>query len=486
MVKTVRPRAAALAAAVGAMGALALATPSTAPAAPAGSTGPAAPAGAAPADATSSAATAGAGTGTGTGLYGLASPDQDGVERQSLALLALDSQHITPSASAVRWLTAQQCENGGWTAYRPEPGTAACPAGVESTTATAAAIQALSALGGHQHAVDQAVDWLRRTQAADGTWADLPDAPHAHGAAAATAAANSALRAARLDPRQVRPVLGTGTGIGVGVGVGTGTETGTGGGSSGGSSSSPSATAGDGGEGGGAGGGGNAPNAYDALHSFQLGTTVPSSQRGAFADLSTLRSSPGHAPPPDDALTARAALPIGGGYLPLTGRAENTAPAAYAASYLSTRIRAGGEHLDLPGSSPAQPDYASTAYAVLSLAHAGRPADARDAMDWLASHADDWTSSTADPTSALSLLVLTADATDLNPRDLGGGDRLAALLAQGPRPAATPSAPVRPAETASPRRAEDSVSTLWWIVGLAATAAIAAPLLRRYSRPRRH
>jgi hypothetical protein len=428
MVKSARPRAAALAATVGAVGVLAASAVA----------GP--PAGSAPA-ASVRPASSGAG-----GRYGSSDPREDGVERQSLALLALDSQDIPPAGSAMSWLADQQCANGGWTEYRPEPATGSCPATAESTTATAAAVQALAALGGHQQAVDEAVNWLRRTQGPDGAWADRPDAPDASSGPDATAAANSALRAARLDPRKVSPSDAPSPG--------------------------GSSTAG-------------ARNAYEGLHAFQLGTTVPSSQRGAFADVRTTGSTPGSTPPPDDAATARAALAIAGGFLPLSGHAENTAPAAYAASYLTTRVRSGGEHLVVEGSNPAEADYASTAYAVLSLAHAGRPADARDAMDWLSSHADDWTATASDPTSALSLLVLAADATNLDPRDLGGTDRLGQLLAQGPEPTATPSAEARPSSSAAPRPASDNAGTLWWIVGLGAVAAIGAPLLRRYSRPRR-
>ena len=52
------------------------------------------------------------------GLFGAQDPTFDGVYRQSLALLALVAAGRTPPASAVDWLLAQQCADGGFEAFR--------------------------------------------------------------------------------------------------------------------------------------------------------------------------------------------------------------------------------------------------------------------------------------------------------------------------------------------------------------------------------
>ncbi|MEV7026107.1 prenyltransferase/squalene oxidase repeat-containing protein, partial [Kitasatospora sp. NPDC093558] len=109
------------------------------------------------------------------GLYGKGDPTYDGVWRQSLALTALAAAKVTPADSAVAWLTGQQCEDGGWPSYRAAG--AACDAKAEDSNATAVALQALAALGGHQDAVDKGVQWLKANQNADGSWAYNPGNP---------------------------------------------------------------------------------------------------------------------------------------------------------------------------------------------------------------------------------------------------------------------------------------------------------------------
>lgn len=121
------------------------------------------------------------------GLYGAADPTYDGVFRQSLALLGLASQDVTPPASAVTWLLNQQCSDGSFEDYRadtaqpcaaPDPANYAGP----DTNSTAMALMALMALddsriGLAPAALSRVVDaaeaagtWIRRQQNADGGW----------------------------------------------------------------------------------------------------------------------------------------------------------------------------------------------------------------------------------------------------------------------------------------------------------------------------
>lgn len=92
-----------------------------------------------------------------TGLYGSTDPMYDGVWRQSLALLALDTVEEKPGAGAVRWLVGQQCASGAFAAYRADA-TAKCDAKTAvDTNSTAAAVQALAAVGGQDAEAGRAV-----------------------------------------------------------------------------------------------------------------------------------------------------------------------------------------------------------------------------------------------------------------------------------------------------------------------------------------
>ena len=61
------------------------------------------------------------------GLYGATDPSFDGTFRQGLAVLGLVSQGVTPDATAITWLTDQQCTSGGWEAYRADVSVACGP-----------------------------------------------------------------------------------------------------------------------------------------------------------------------------------------------------------------------------------------------------------------------------------------------------------------------------------------------------------------------
>jgi LPXTG-motif cell wall-anchored protein len=141
---------------------------------------------------------------TNVGLFGAQDPTYDGVYRQSLAILGLLDTGDTPNAPAVAWLLAQQCADGAFTAYRANTSTACTPAS-EDENATAAAIQALVALG---KPTTTAVAALKHFQRADGGFYDNT----AFGAAASdvnsTGLALSALVAAGVDPATVTSTTG--------------------------------------------------------------------------------------------------------------------------------------------------------------------------------------------------------------------------------------------------------------------------------------
>ncbi len=109
------------------------------------------------------------------GLYGTTDPTYDGVFRQSLAILGLHAAGIAPRPEALAWLERQQCADGGFPSYNPDP-SKPCPAfdpgqftGGEDTNATALAAQALLVAGRPARAT-RAVTFLRGLQNPDGGW----------------------------------------------------------------------------------------------------------------------------------------------------------------------------------------------------------------------------------------------------------------------------------------------------------------------------
>ena len=123
------------------------------------------------------------------GLFGQQDPTYNGVYRQSASVLGLAAVGITAPRPAVTWLLRQQCDDGSFTGYRLDP-TQACPepdlvsyTGPD-TNSTAMAIMALRALSGryagsakdarHASAVkgaaQRAATWLSQQQLSDGGW----------------------------------------------------------------------------------------------------------------------------------------------------------------------------------------------------------------------------------------------------------------------------------------------------------------------------
>ncbi|WP_406198105.1 hypothetical protein OH807_13590 [Kitasatospora sp. NBC_01560] len=377
------------------------------------------------------------------GLYGKGDPTYDGVWRQSLALTALAGAKVTPADSAVSWLTGQQCADGGWPSFRADT-TAACDATTEDSNATAVAVQALLALGGHQDAVDKGVQWFRTNQNADGSWAYNPGSP---GDANSTGLAVNALIAAKADPAAV-------------------------------------AKAG--------------RSAFDGLALFQLGCAAPADQRGAFA----------YQPKPDGALepnalaAGQASLAAAGGKLPVTntnrtdaapkalpcadGSTGNSVPRADSAeaigAYLTTQLTAGGQHLTLttPGAPPT-PDYTATAWAALGLIQGGHPQQAAGPVDWLAKEGSAWTRSGTDA-SATATLLLVAQAAQRDPASFGG-DLVAQLTALGPAPKAAASA-ASSAASAPAKEKKDGGISQWWLIGVGLLIGIGGGLLLSFQRKR--
>jgi len=141
---------------------------------------------------------------TNIGLFGAQDPTYDGVYRQSLAILGLVATGHTPNAPAVAWLLAQQCADGAFTAYRANTA-AACQPATEDENATAAAIQALVALG---KLTATAVAALEHFQLPDGGFYDNTAFGPAASDANSTGLALSALVAAGVDPASVTSTTG--------------------------------------------------------------------------------------------------------------------------------------------------------------------------------------------------------------------------------------------------------------------------------------
>ncbi|BAJ28239.1 MULTISPECIES: prenyltransferase/squalene oxidase repeat-containing protein [Kitasatospora] len=387
------------------------------------------------------------------GLYGKGDPQYDGVWRQSLALIALRQEKVEPADAAVQWLLGQQCEDGGWPSYRAE-GTPCTPA-TEDTNATSLAVQALTALGGHQQPVTRGTDWLRAQQNQDGSWAYNPGAP---GDANSTAVVLNGLLAAGLDPATV---------------------------SAGGHSG------------------------RDGLASFQLGCANAADQRGAFL----YQPAEGVPAGANTIASAQALLAAAGGHLPVTttdrkdtppkalacAAGQNTGPVAPAdsaeadAAWLTGRLAAGGQHLvaTTPGADTTTPDYNSTAWTVLGLVASGHPAEAAGAADWLAGNAYPWAAQGKNGTdpAATATLVLTARAAKLDPYNFGGANLVQLLLDSGPKPKSAPAAG-DPQATRAPGAAitepdENSGFSAGWLIGVGLLAGIGAGLLLSLNR-RRH
>ncbi|WP_030211014.1 prenyltransferase/squalene oxidase repeat-containing protein [Streptomyces sp. NRRL S-87] len=373
-----------------------------------------------------------------SGLYGKADPTYDGVWRQSFALLAQDTVGLKPAPQAVDWLTGQQCANGGFASFRADAGKACDAKTMLDTNATAAAVQALAALGGQDAAVKKSVAWLKSVQNPDGGWAYSPG-PGAASDANSTSIVIGALVAAGEKPAAVKSKTGK--------------------------------------------------SAFDGLLEFQVGCAVPAADQGAFAyqkdksgklvanaDATAAATLAGFGksavvPPANTGNSAdNAQMPLMAPECPAgsTGAADMPTAAMGSEFYLVQTLRKNGNHLVAvtPGADKPTPDFGNTADAVIAIAAGGHGSAAKESYDWLQKNAAAWAK---DNPAGLGTLVLAAHAVGADPKSFGGTDLVAQLNATGPAPqAATASSSPSGKDEKKDEDTEDSGSSVWWIIGAGA------------------
>ncbi|MEV0256606.1 prenyltransferase/squalene oxidase repeat-containing protein [Streptomyces sp. NPDC050732] len=356
-----------------------------------------------------------------SGLYGKSDPKFDGVFRQSYALLAQHSQGVEPAAKAVDWLTGQQCASGGFAAYRADSTEPCNSKTAVDSNSTAAAVQALAALGHQDAAVKKGVDWLKSVQNKDGGWGYNPGLPTD---ANSTGIVIGALAAAGRNPADIKSQDGK--------------------------------------------------SAYDALPKLAMDCAKGN---GAFG-LADAKS--GKLTPNADATAAGVLGSLGKGVLVTPPKKRETAApkcakpdtAAQAASngtgYLLDTLGKTDDHLmsSMPGSTD-QPDFGNTADAVLAVAAAGQQERAEKSAEWLAENSADWAKQSGP--AAYSQLIFAANAAGMDPRDFGGADLVKQLNAQGPAPQ---SAKSPAASDADEKKDDDGGVSIWWIIGVGMVAGI--------------
>ncbi|KUL46414.1 prenyltransferase/squalene oxidase repeat-containing protein [Streptomyces regalis] len=367
-------------------------------------------------------------------LYGGTDPTYDGVWRQSLALLAQDTVGVKPAAKSVDWLLGQQCANGAFAPYRADT-SAACDAKTPvDTNSTAAAVQALAALGGHDAGTGKALSWLKSVQNKDGGWG------YAAGGASdanSTSVVIGALAVAGEKPAEVV-------------------------------------------KGGKDGKGGQSP--YDAL--LKLALPCDGDGAGAFAFQPDKK---GALAANADA-TAAAVLGTLGKGMPVEAGKPATADctdsgdrtperaAANGAAYLTQALAKDG-HLTsaMPGAED-QPDYGNTADAVVALAAQGGAEAARGPLRWLEQNSAQWAAQSGP--AAYAQLILAAHATGTDPRDFGGTDLVKQLNATGPAPQSAAGGSATASAKASEQKDDDNGGvSVWWIIGVGVVAGIGVGFL---------
>lgn len=353
-----------------------------------------------------------------TGLYGTADPQFDGVWRQSLALLAQDTVGVIPSAQAVQWLTGQQCDNGGFAPFRADPAKACDAKTLVDTNNTAAAVQALWAVGGHGDAVEDALAWLKSVQNKDGGWGYTPGSPSD---ANSTSVVIGALTATGTAPEKVQKA-------------------------------------------------GKSP--YDALLTFAL-PCAKDKGAGAFAfqpdkDGKLLANA--------DATAAGVLGVLGKDLVAEAGKKTADATctdaksreqaAANGAAFLADAVAKDGHLESALGGSPDQPDYGNTADAVVALAAQGGADKAAEPLAWLQKNAAKWAEESGP--AAYAQLIFAAHATGTDPRAFGGTDLVAQLNATGPAPGGVKDTATASAEDGDEKEKDkdDSPFGVWWFVGV--------------------
>ncbi|MDX2598970.1 terpene cyclase/mutase family protein [Streptomyces caniscabiei] len=371
-----------------------------------------------------------------TGLYGSTDPTYDGVWRQSLTLLALRTVGEKPGAGAVEWLVGQQCASGAFPAYRADA-TAKCDAATAvDTNSTAAAIQALAAVGGRDAEAGRAVRWLKDNQNQDGGWGYTAGGPS--------------------DANSTSVVIGALAAVG----------------------DTPGKRKKD----------GNSP--YDALRSLALpcGDDGASKDGGAFAYQPDKK---GGLAANADATAAAVLGSLGKGFVVEAGRggagkdaasfdtcASGGSPEALAhngAVHLAGALTADGYLKSSLAGAKDQPDHGNTADAVVALAAAGDVDATAKPLAWLEKNYGVWAAK-AGP-AAYAQLVLAAHASGADPRDFGGADLVAQLRETGPAGDVDDYSSVPVDDTAAGDEADGSGDGLpagaWWVIGLGLIVAAA-------------
>ncbi|MEV5331632.1 prenyltransferase/squalene oxidase repeat-containing protein [Streptomyces werraensis] len=353
-------------------------------------------------------------------LYGDADPQYDGVWRQSLALLAQHAAGVEPPKAAVGWLAGQQCADGSFAPFRADPSAACDAKTMVDTNQTAAAVQALAALGGHDAVTDKAVGWLKSVQNKDGGWGYTAGSPSDTNS---TSVVVGALAAAGEKPGEVRK-------------------------------------------------GGRSP--YDAL----LGLELPCAGKGAGA-FAYQPEKDGSLTANADATAAGVLGALGRGLLVEPGKGDGAAAgscvkaatpeqgAANGAAYLAGALAAKGYLLAATPGAEDQPDVGNTADAVVALAAQGDTAQAEKSYAWLEKNAADWAAQSGP--AAYAQLILAAHATGADPRDFGGTDLVKQLQAAGP---AAPVKTTKAEDEAGDEKDSDSPFGVWWFVGVCLVAGI--------------
>ncbi|WP_329018064.1 prenyltransferase/squalene oxidase repeat-containing protein [Streptomyces sp. NBC_00690] len=355
------------------------------------------------------------------GLYGKGDPAYDGVWRQSLALLALDTEDVKPATAAVDWLTGQQCDSGAFPSYRADT-KADCGAKLPlDSNATAAAVQALTAVGGQDKTVEKSVDWLKSVQNTDGGWSYNPGGASD---ANSTAVVIGALAAAGEKPADVKSK------------------------------------------------GGKSP--YDALLTFAqpcggtnggafvyqpampglvgdstAAAVIGAHGKGLAAEPENAKSTDAQGTACKPATTIEGAAHNGGTYL---------ATALAKTGYLTTP--------PMPGSDDPKekPDFGNTADAVVALQVQGLSEQAKKSLAWLEADSAGWAKESGP--AAYAQLIFAANAADTDPEKFGGKDLVAELTALGPEP-----------QQDEKDEKDDSGIAVWWIVGAFFAASVGVGIL---------
>lgn len=359
-------------------------------------------------------------------LYGDSDPRYDGVWRQSLALLAQHTAGVEPPKATVDWLAGQQCADGSFAPYRADTAKACDAKTMVDTNQTAAAVQALAALGGHDDVTKKAVDWLKSAQNEDGGWG------YTAGGASdtnSTSVVIGALAAAGEKPAEVKKD-------------------------------------------------GRSP--HDAL--LKLALPCAGDGAGAFAFQPDKK---GELVANADATAAGVLGALGAGLAVEPGKggaAEDAAcekaetpeqAAANGAAYLTDALAEDGHLVSVLPGAENQPDYGNTADAVVALAAQGATEQAGKSLAWLEENAADWAARSGP--AAYAQLIFAARATGADPRDFGGTDLVKQLTATGPAAAEQPSR--TEAKEKDEKEEAGSGFGVWWFVGVCLVAGIGIGIL---------